>query len=324
MFPDDQLSAIPPEGVSVGMKALILFGMMAVIFAIVFSKFFVTRGRSTTNGKGSSAFSVASSMTSEQDRAIAYQAEQSAIQEMMDFLEDARENNLISSTGFVKAKRLLQADLLLVEQSLDELQRKRDIQLLDIQREEEDFSDLEADLQSRLEQDPFVPTQPQRTEKFDAPIPPTRRTTPQPPAQSSIPAPQPPTQSSIPAPQPPAQSSIPAPQPPTQSSIPAPQPPAQSSIPAPQPPAQSSIPAPQPPAQSSIPAPRPPTQSTSIPPPEPPKANRPVIPSAEQPVMPKPQTDESKFAKTTSIAALRMDMLKELARLKKYINEDEQ
>ncbi|RMG31991.1 MAG: hypothetical protein D6732_13855, partial [Methanobacteriota archaeon] len=223
MFPDDQLNAIPPEGVSVGMKALILFGMIAVILAVVFSKFFVARGRSTTNGtKGASAFSVASSMTSVQDRAIAYQAEESAIQEMMDFLAEARENDLISSSGFVKAKRLLQADLLLVEQSLEELQKNRNVQLLQVQREEEDFSDLEADLQSRLAQDPFVPTtQPTRRSTFNAPSIQQSPPPSSPPAQSSIPAPQPPSQSSIPAPQPPSQSSIPAPQPPSQSSIPA-------------------------------------------------------------------------------------------------------
>lgn len=135
MFPDDQLNAIPPEGVSIGMKALILFGMVAVILAVAFSKFFVARGRTGANGaKGTSAFNVATSMTSIQDRAIAYQAEYFAIQEMLDLLEEARESNLISTSGFVKAKRLLQADQLLIEQSLEELKRNREVRLMEVLR----------------------------------------------------------------------------------------------------------------------------------------------------------------------------------------------
>ncbi len=323
MFPDDQLNALPPEGVSVGMKAFIIFGIFAVVLAIVFSKFFVSKGRRTqTSGKPSSAFSIATSLTIDQDRAIAYQAEKEALEDMLEFIEEAREENLISTSGFVKAKKLIQGDILLLQQSLEELASKPGIILLEEKVEEEDFSDLEADLQSRLEQDPFVP----RRTKTVKEIFETSKSTPvqqsapapQPPARSSIPAPQPPARSSIPAPQPPAQSSIPAPQPPARSSIPAPQPPARSSIPAPQPPTQSSTPTPQPPARSSIPAPQPPTKA-SIPTPQPP-----AMPSATQPSIQKAHADDSKFAKTTSIAALRMDMLKELARLKKYINEEEE
>ncbi len=107
--------------------------------------------------------------------------------------------------------------------------------------------------------------------------------------------------------------------------------PKQFSAPKPVSPKQFSAPKPVSPKQFSAPKPVSPKQFS---------APKPVAPSSLKPQSPKPITpkpmspqavtpttgqegDEKMFAKSTSIAAIRMDMLRELARLKKLINEDE-
>ncbi len=334
MFPDDQLNALPPEGISLGLKSLIYFGMLAVILSIVFSKFFVSRGRTvvSSSSNNASAFGLSTSLSSEQDRAVALSAEKLGIEAMLPFLETARDQGIISTSGYVKAKRLLEADLLLINQSLQDLQRK--VALPGIQQttqsassmdDDVELADLEADLQSKLEEDPFVvparrnqpttpPARPQQPKVAeDLPIPQSTRT------PSSIPAPQRSMETTS------ATREIPMPERPAvqPKEIPSPSPPS---------PSQSTrhvdIPAPTPPRPTQVSAtPQPRSTAPKIPKPEPPqKSAAPEMPSATMPTIPKPeQPDDSKFAKSTSIAALRMDMLKELAKLKKYFNEtDEQ
>lgn len=97
-----------------------------------------------------------------------------------------------------------------------------------------------------------------------------------------------------------------------------PKPAAPKSFAAPKPEVPKSFTAPKPAAPKSFTAPKPAT----------PKSFTPQKPSsAPQPMSPQQsksgEGDEKIFAKSTSIAAIRMDMLRELARLKKLINEDE-
>lgn len=84
---------------------------------------------------------------------------------------------------------------------------------------------------------------------------------------------------------------------------------------------------PTPPAPTAAAPPPPAAPTTSIPPPptKPGTAPSPTAPQAAQPMKVESTEPEKEkiFAKSTSIAALRMDMLRELARLKKLINEDE-
>lgn len=98
----------------------------------------------------------------------------------------------------------------------------------------------------------------------------------------------------------------------------APKPEVPKSFAAPKPEVPKSFTAPKPAAPKSFTAPKPAT----------PKSFTPQKPSsAPQPMSPQQsksgEGDEKIFAKSTSIAAIRMDMLRELARLKKLINEDE-
>ncbi|MCE7735289.1 MAG: hypothetical protein GPJ54_10455 [Candidatus Heimdallarchaeota archaeon] len=82
-----------------------------------------------------------------------------------------------------------------------------------------------------------------------------------------------------------------------------------------------------PPAPTAAAPPPPAAPTANIPPPptKPGVAPTPTSPQAAQPMKVESAEPEKEkiFAKSTSIAALRMDMLRELARLKKLINEDE-
>ncbi|OLS18842.1 MAG: hypothetical protein HeimC2_43750 [Candidatus Heimdallarchaeota archaeon LC_2] len=117
------------------------------------------------------------------------------------------------------------------------------------------------------------------------------------------------------------------PPPPTKASIPPPTaspPPPEKPISQAPPPTKIGQAMPAPTKTSTAGIPPPPTKA-SIPPPTAKSVSSAAPPQAAQPMKVENADPEKEkiFAKSTSIAALRMDMLRELARLKKLINEDE-
>ncbi len=354
MFPDDLLSQLPPQGITIGMKALLYAGILTIILTVLFTWIFSRKYKSSTSSSHSNEpalHSLSVKLANEDDKIAALKAEKKGMELIIDELTQAKNTGLLATSSYVKLKRGYDTDLLLIQQKIEDLSVNEDIlsdQLRprhhrgsdDDELFDEDLSDLEADLQSRLtSDDPLFPSAlrdkqsgsastvasgntPKTTQVKNIPAP----------AKSSdlradamnIPAP---VKSSIPAPTkkssntPSATTSIPAP---TKSSIPAP--PTKSSA---TPSATTSIPAP---TKSSIPAPTksniPPPTKNSIPAPTRSSSEDLNIPSAKLPdlstTIESDENEPGKFAKSTSIAALRMDMLKELARLKKYISEDEE
>ncbi|MCY3411360.1 MAG: hypothetical protein INQ03_06960 [Candidatus Heimdallarchaeota archaeon] len=150
---------------------------------------------------------------------------------------------------------------------------------------------------------------------------------PQPAAPKTFTAPKPTTSQQFTAPQPAAPKTFTAPKPTTSQQFTAPKPSA------PQPSAPKPM-APKPAAPQQFTASQPSAPKPMAPKPAAPQQFTAPKPSAPQPSTPKPtapqaaqpqgeEGDEKMFAKSTSIAAIRMDMLRELARLKKLINEDE-
>jgi len=197
---------------------------------------------------------------------------------------------------------------------------------------DDEINALEADLEQQLmdldDDDSFLKPRPKRNinEIFDepksnqpsTPATPAARQPMSQPSQPSVPSTKPQSESEkkrVPMPPPPGkpkqtQSTSP---PPTSSSPATSVPPAKNkSVPMPPPPKKTS--APPPPRKSESQASQP--KATA------PGASKPL--SAAQPMKVQSEDDEGMFAKSTSIAALRMDMLRELARLKKLIPEDQE
>ena len=211
---------------------------------------------------------------------------------------------------------------------------------IDHRLSDEDMADIEADLQKQLldleaDDDFLKPTHRAKTpisevykespkEVVTPPVKPTEAL-PVAPAPSKVaskapaPMPAPPTKTSVEAPAPPSGKVV---QP---AEIPAPGkvkiPPRKAkTAPAPvAPPPKKVAPAPVAPPKQKIPPPPAKSEKLKIPP-----SQQPSAISAQQPMKVQSQDEDEKiFAKSTSIAALRMDMLRELARLKKLISDDD-
>lgn len=216
---------------------------------------------------------------------------------------------------------------------------------------DEEMADIESDLQKQLldldsdddflrpkaraktpiaevyKKDPLAPPVSNKTvSKPDAPSPPNKTV-----SKSDAPSPPkatPAAKAAAPMPPPKASTSKPTPVEKKPTAI---TPPARPKAVDPMKPPSKKVEMPSPPKKTA-PAPMaPPKADTKIPPPpsksETPTATplqRAATPSAQQPMkVESREGDEKIFAKSTSIAALRMDMLRELARLKKLISEDD-
>ncbi len=324
MFPEDIINSLPPEGLGIGLKTLIYTSIVWIILAAGIMRTIVSRQQS----RGGMAFGTAeivgtavlSGGRNTLDMITALRIEIAGNQAALKTLEQSREKGEISTRAYNElklayTKRIDEiTNTLATYEDADIQEIEEQLAMLEAQEEElsqAELEDIEGAISSlSLEEEQLLP--PSEEKEESAPSPPS--STPTPPAPSA------PTTSSPPAPsgQKTEQSTVPAPPPPpgmpttpTPSipSPPAPSPPSST----PTPPAPSAPTTPSPPRMPEAPPSQIPTPVDETTPPSP-VAPPPPPPPAEQK---EAEREEGVFAKSTSIAALRMEMLKELARLKK-------
>jgi hypothetical protein len=321
-FPDN----LPPEGLDSFYKALIYLGILYFIFT-AFTTWLVTRKRSRpsvehrdsrvkTTSKDSPKAVTQISFEDSRDMLASLKIEIAGAEASISQLGIFKNNGEISNDAYNllhtqystevtkftnKMNDMLKADI--VSSSTGEIATgMTDDDMMDIE------ADLEKQLQDLEEEDDFLaPRTRKRARIADEPTPTSVSTTVTEPRHEKVEVtnPPPPTQATaVPPPEKPM-----AP-PPTKigEAVPDTAPVPTASAP---PPAAA---APPPPSTASIPPP--PAKPTEAPS---------TAPQAAQPMKVESTEPEKEkiFAKSTSIAALRMDMLRELARLKKLINEDE-
>lgn len=330
VFPND----FPPSGLNNTYKLILYIGVL-YIFATILSSWLITRRRSIPkqlleqkigerpqrNDKRDTSLSGIPTFERTKDMLATLKVEISGAEASLVALNTSNEKNEISNNAFEILREKYNNDIEKYTSKLNEMLKSdmtdRSGKLVegisdDAMREFED--DLERQLQDLESDDDFLKPKTRPRSKI-APFPDQSITTPvkadieqqtkvEPIKEVERKAPTP----SIPTPTPPIKPIITKPTPtPVEIKEEAPKPVIPKSI------SNQQIPSPQPVKQQPI---------VSKPVAPRPVAPKPVQPSVAQPM--KVETDnEGIFAKSTSIAALRMDMLRELARLKKLINEDE-
>ncbi len=336
MFPENIINSLPPEGLGIGLKTLIYTSILWIILAAAIMRIIVSRQQSRSGMAFGTAEIVGTAVLSggrnTLDMITALRIEIAGNQAALKTLEQAREKGEISTRAYNElklayTKRIDEiTNTLATYEDADIQEIEEQLAMLEAQEEElspAELEDIEGAISSlSLEEEQLLPPKEEKPEPTPASRPPT------PPAPSAPvpPSGQKPEQSKVPAPPPPPGMSAPS------APSPTPTPPAPSAPATPS--ASPSIPSP--PAPSG-----PPTPSAPSPTPTPPAPSAPRMPEAPpsqiptptdetappSPVAPPPppppaeqkeaEQEEGVFAKSTSIAALRMEMLKELARLKK-------
>lgn len=353
----DIFTNLPPTGLTDGVKVVIYASLLTVVFAIFFT-WLSTRGRKSAS-PGVTTSSTPVKLTNDQDKLILAQMELEAFKEKNEWLHNVRNSGEISNSGFLKLNKYFSSEIAMLRTRIDEyggderefIVYEDDDEIAQPQASapapvkpqpaatqvvpsppavaeeegEEELSDITRDLESRLSgsDEDFYRSKPAGSPRslpgFDG----GELTAAAEASSPSTPAPKPPGPSSdTPTPARPApKASIPAPPGPSSGGSP-------TAIPSPQAPKAQTTPAPEKPS-----IPKPDAPSAQIPSPGSPPGGQSQKPAAANPFqsvnpMAKqaetPDDEEGKFAKSTSIAALRSDMLRELARLKKYIDEGEE
>lgn len=323
---------LPPEGLDPFYKALIYLGI-AYFIATAFSTWFITRKRAKPVIKYRDSESSRSSNVSEtsmtqisfedsRDILASLRVEIAGAESSLVQLGNVKNEGEISKEAYKLLHTRFSSDVTKLTSKMNDMLKADIVSTktgeVDIGISDDDMVDIEADLEKQLQdledEDDFLAPRrggrrgkKQKTKTATAKTVTAKPVKTQPkPEKVQITNPPPPTKASIPPPTttlPPPEKPLTQAPPPTKIG--------------------EAMPTPTQATTPSVEVPPPPT-TTAPPPPTKPSAQA-STPQAAQP-MKVEQTDPEKekiFAKSTSIAALRMDMLRELARLKKLINEDE-
>ena len=305
-FLDYLIDLLPPEGLDEYSKTFLYASAFILVISSMLARFSSAAGSSSRNlreARSAGDPSRAAPPSSEDPLDIigALKIEKTANEAALSSLRSTYDRGELSESVH---DRLFDFYSTRVQRLEDELARyESELNLIDIEQRLRDLNDTEPEAAPT----PEVPlTTPVEAVEPAAPAPEAPAATPSPPAPvATPPAPTPaaPTPAATPpAPTPAAAPPSPAiPSPPTPSSIPAP---VSTSEATPAPPAPPSPSAP----------PQPPTSIPSAP-------SSPSMPQTPEAAM--DDDSEGVFAKSTSIAALRMEMLRELARLKKFMSDQE-
>jgi hypothetical protein len=343
------LQNLPPTGIELGVKLVIYASLLAVILAIVFTWLSVRGRESTThtsNGRKSSL-----SLTAEGDKLVYAKLEFNAYKQMNEDLLKFKNQGKITNSGYLKMNKYFMSEIEILEDKLNLLEDEDDevstpsvetssqvakpsaptppkrpeaisVTTMD-DDDDEDLADITRDLESRLsgKDDDFLKQRKQTLPGFESE---ELR------AFSETEKKKPGAKETVPEEKVEKKPSPKAPSP------------VSPSIPKVVSEPDKDKPKPMPTSQPTVKESKP-----NIPKPDMPSPMAPATPkAAEKPVIPKPEAskavtpksanpfqsatssteenmEDSKFAKSTSIAALRSDMLRELARLKKYIDEGE-
>ncbi len=300
-FLDYLIDLLPPEGLDEYSKTFLYASAFVLVLSSLLARFSSGAGSSSGNlreARSAGDPSRAAPPSSEDPLDIigALKIEKSANEAALGSLRSTYDRGELSESVH---DRLFEFYSTRVQRLEDELARyESELNLIDIEQRLRDLNDTEPEA---------APT-PEIPSTTPAPAAPT-------PAAPTPDAPTPAAPVAV-APTPPAPTPA-APTPAAPVAV-APTPPAPTPA-APTPPMPSSIPSP----VSTPSAPTPPAPSA---PPQPPASipSAPSTPSMPQtPDLPDDDDAEGVFAKSTSIAALRMEMLRELARLKKFMSDQE-
>lgn len=288
------LDSLPIPGMELGIKVLVFSFLLAVILAIIFA-WLTTRSKTATVASTPTTHSRTTvlNLTHPKDKIVKLQSELIGVKHAKNFIKDAEADELISNSGILKIQKYYDAEITQIEAKLHELGYTPSSPTTE---EEDELEDITKDLESRLSSDNDFYSTPTPNPNMVPAVPEAQTPLP---SASSVPTPAVPTLKAVAPPK----TSIPTP-----ASIPSPTKPAATPAPV----TKASIPAP-----TKVPVPKPGTP-TKVP------VAKPRVPTSPvAPVAPKvsEKADGDKFAKTTSIAALRSDMLRELAKLKQYIDE---
>ena len=309
MFPEDLLNMLPPSGLSVAWKAIIYVSIIEIfLLSLVFS--LVIKRKSLSSASFEEPVSITLKILGPNadrlDVITGLRVEIAGYQAALETLKNAMDRNEISERAYHALKSYYD---LKVDEVKNSLTIYSDTTILDIDEElsqielsdegiaSSDLNEIEGALSglSIGGAPPITPPGAPPTSTSSASTRPTMPSPSAPPAPPAPPSPPGATPSVPPtAPKPPSPPAAP-PSPPS-APVSAPRPPSSPSA-TPSAPPSTNIPSP--------PSPAPPKMGTEAPPPPPPPAETPE------------SEDEGVFAKSTSIAALRMEMLKELAKLKK-------
>ncbi len=308
------IDSLPVQGMSLGNKVILLTVVLSVILAAIMTLISVysssRKGGAKAGGNGHQMRYQA--LKNDEDKSMAIKIDLDALYIAQENTEEAHNRGKLSSGSYYKLIKLYDTEIKVLENKLSEMGESYNQDEFDaaeeVQEVVSEFEDLTqavpANKPPARTADPFMP-------KVQTPpvIPPVTAKTD---VKKTAPAPesfqpQVPTVAESKAPPMPGGKPVAPPPPSGKVSIPPPP----SAKPAAPPVSQkSSIPSPAS-IKPSIPSPQKPDQVTS------------VSPFEAQNPMAGQQEDKDKFAQSTSIAALRSDMLRELARLRKYIDEGE-
>ncbi len=361
-FPDELPDWLPPEGQSIGFKYFIYFGLIYILIT-AFTSWIITRRRPKgysddeyedddyeRDRESEIQLGMTKTLTFDDTRDLlsSLKIEIAGAEASLAKLNSEKALNEISEEAYTNLSDRYNQHVSKISQKMNRMisasirTREGDIEEgipLEQGISQEEMADIEADLQKQLvdleSDEDFLKTTRQKTPisevyKQDPLAPPPQAAPPAQPAASS--APPAAEQMKAPSPKPPPPSSQEA-QPPAKSAA-APPSPVKVATPVKPQPIPTKVEKPPPPqkVKKKAPAPSPPPSSVKKMPPPPAKPE--IAPvddvqvatpiAAQQPMKVESEEGEEKiFAKSTSIAALRMDMLRELARLKKLISDDD-
>ncbi|MHA2503806.1 MAG: hypothetical protein ACXAE3_13175 [Candidatus Kariarchaeaceae archaeon] len=316
-FPDN----LPPEGLDPIYKLLLYYGLVFLL-ATAFTTKLITRRRSfpktkvvesnsnTSTAVASPSINVTDSFNFQgtAERLASLIVEEYANEKALGKLNELKDQ--INTEAFQKMNITYNDRLAEIKMEIDSIQESMVSPEPEIVATKVVDDRIDEDLERQLmdlDDDDFL--KPRKKKDIDEIFEEEKPT----PVQTPEPTPvAPPQKAATPIPSPPASEpkAAPTPMPPA---------PAKSEVksPAPMPPAPVQKATPPPPPGKAAPAAAPPAAA-----PPAPVASEPL--SAAQPMKVQSDQDDAMFAKSTSIAALRMDMLRELARLKKLIPEDQE
>lgn len=289
----DWFQNLPPLGLDPGIKMIIY---LLVIFTLLSSLIVFLTTKAYKKGKGPSLLDLdlesdipAPTDIPASERIAILNIEKAKFEAGQRALSDAHRKKEISESIFGRLSVRYAGDVKKIEDEIEKTSREAEVSQL-----EEELKKMQGDYLSKIKGEEAIVTPTPTPSEVPPPAPPKKRRKG---AKAAPPIPTPPT----PTPTPPTPSAAPsaAPPPPTIGKTPpataVPTPPMPTAPPKVTPPS----------AAPSIPAP-------SVPTPKPPSAT----PTAGE-------GEGDLFAKSTSIAALRKEMLKELDRLKKFMSEQQ-
>ena len=298
------IESLPVQGMTLGNKVVIFTTVVTVLLAAVLTTIATWRkGVKSGNGKVSQQMKFAT-LKNEDDRIMAMKIELDALYIAHENTEEAHNRGKLTSSSYYKLLKLYDTEIKVIESKLSDsghIYNENEFESPEEVKEVvNEFEDLAKQVTPKNEKvdvrdlDPFAPkvqTPPVIPPIQDSPKPVTQS----PPVQAPAQVPQ----GKVNIPPSPGKANIPTPSG-TKVNIPPPPTAGKPSIPTPSSP------------KTAIPSPQKPDQLSSVSPFE---AQNPLEGTEE---------NKDKFAQSTSIAALRSDMLRELARLRKYIHEGEE